>query len=460
MGAGLTGLTTAFRLASHGFHVSIVDQGQDQPLLAPVSPLPPHTRSEKNLSSPGSTEKQTQFSHDGPFVIHGFQDATWALLRELQTISLLTSTPPVTLEFMTDAAQQPVHFNPAWTPAPFHTLIGLLRFQGMPFSERWTLIKKLEQYWEGDLELPQDLESQSAKAWLTTLGQSEQTIQNIWDVLCQFILGSDTHHCSAQYFKTLLVQYFLSTRQHNRTVIPSLDEETLLIAPLRKSLAAQHVHIHQHSTISYFHYDASGLSGVTLNDGTQLTANYYISALPRHRLIACLSDRILTKYAYFSNLTQLHEHSSLMVQLEIPEFFTKPRLLLSPNTYNWISVQPLHQTSNPSSRSTRISCVKMSNQPLADSTDHDILSELSRLLPSPINQHLHPSKSIRITRTMRTILTCHPDTSVFRPIQKSPLANLFLAGPWTDTGSPASRESSILSANLCTQALLDSITRH
>ncbi|GJL62630.1 MAG: hypothetical protein NPIRA04_12840 [Nitrospirales bacterium] len=458
MGAGLSGLTTAFRLVSHGFQVSIVDQSQIHPSTRLTAALPPDTPSDKTLHSLDRTENTFDHVHSMPLVIHGFQHATWSLLRELQPLSHLTSLPSVTLEFMT-RTRQSAPFKPLWAPTPFHTLIGLLRFQGMSLTERWILLKKLEQYWEGDLEVPPDLKNQSVQTWLSTLEQSEHTIQNIWNPLCHFFLGSDATHSSAEYFKTLLVQYFLSAREQNRTVISPLDEESLFLTPLRKSLAAQHITFHEHAAVTHFQYDARGLTGVKLHDGTTLTANFYVSAFPREKLIACLSDRILTKYAYFSNLAQLQEFSKLVTHLEIPDPTTKARLLLFPSTFNWIAIQPLRHLLGRTSNGTRVSCVTTSEQPANEKSDHDTLSALSNMLPPPLNQHIHVSSSTSIIQHTRTFTPCQPETSVFRPIQKSPLSNFFLVGPWTDTGSPPSHESSIISANLCTQSVLDSIAQ-
>ncbi len=456
MGAGLSGLTTAFRLASHGFQVSIVDQSQIHPSKHLTAALSPDTPSKKTLHSLDRTEKTFDHIHSMPLVIHGFQHATWSLLRELQPLSHLTSLPPVTLELMT-RTRQSAPFKPLWAPTPFHTLIGLLRFQGMSLTERWTLLKKLEQYWEGDLELPPDLKNQSVQTWLSTLEQSEHTIQNIWNPLCHFFLGSDVTQSSAEYFKTTLVQYFLSAREQNRTVISPLDEDPLFLTPLRKTLAAQHIAFHEHATVTHFQYDARGLTGVKLHDGTTLTAECYISAFPRKNLIACLSDRILTKYAYFSNLAQLQEFSTLVTHLEIPDAIPKARLLLFPRAFNWIALQPLRHPPDLTSNGTRLSCVTTREQPADEKSDRDTLSELSDMLPSPLNQHIHASLSTSIIQHTRTFTPCQPETSVFRPIQKSPLSNFFLVGPWTDTGSPPSHESSIISANLCTQSVLDLI---
>jgi len=460
MGAGLSGLTTAFHLASKGLQVSIVDQSHIHPSHHLSTAFAPDTPSGGKNPAWDSTEKKSDHTHNMPFVIHGFQHATWSLLRELQPSSFLTSKSPVILEFMT-RARQSSPFKPLPAPPPFHTLIGLLRFQGMSFTERWTLLKRLEQYWEGDLELPQDLKSQSVKTWLTTLDQSEHTIQKIWNPLCHFFLGSDVNHSSAQYFKTLLVQYFLSTREQNRTILFPYDEETLFLTPLRKSLATQHnVALHERSTVTHFQYDARGLTGVILNDGTSLTADLYISALPRRKLIACLSDRTLTKFAYFSNLTKLQELSAVVTHLEIPHPKSKPRLLLFPSTFSWIVTQPLRQNSDRASNFIHLSCVQISEQPETEKSKHDILSELSDILPAPLNQHLHASPTTSINQNTHAFVSCQPETSVFRPIQKSPLPNFFLAGPWTDTGVPASHESSIISANLCAQTVLDSIDYH
>jgi uncharacterized protein with NAD-binding domain and iron-sulfur cluster len=40
-----------------------------------------------------------------------------------------------------------------------------------------------------------------------------------------------------------------------------------------------------------------------------------------------------------------------------------------------------------------------------------------------------------------------------RPIQRSPIANLLLAGSWTDTGWPPNLESAIVSGNRCADAI-------
>ncbi len=451
MGAGLTGLTIAFRLVSHGFQVTLVDQDNFQSPKLGTS----HMHSGKDFHPENLSAMATSPSNHLPIVIQGFQHSTWSLLGELERTTLLSAIPPAKLECAIIPSNY-VSFQPIFAPSPFHSLIGLMLFKGLPLADRWNLIKKLEQYWEGDIETPQDLDSQNVQTWLTSLGQSEQACQDIWNPLCQFLLGMDSIHSSALYFKSLLMQSFLSSRQHHHIFIPPFDEETLFLAPLRKFLKSKSITFHENTRATSFQCDSESVIEVKLSDDRTLTADYYVSTFPRREFMACLPERLLAKFAYFSNLSRLEEASATIIHLKIPYTISKPRLLLSPNMFNWIA---LRSSPNASSPTTYVSCVATNNQQINEEHDQSILTELSNNLPPPLNEKVDESVSTPITRASHTFLGCQPDTSAFRPIQKSPLSNLFVAGPWTDTGIPASRESSIVSANLCVKAVMD-VTTH
>jgi uncharacterized protein with NAD-binding domain and iron-sulfur cluster len=67
-----------------------------------------------------------------------------------------------------------------------------------------------------------------------------------------------------------------------------------------------------------------------------------------------------------------------------------------------------------------------------------------------------PESKIALThpRTVpNAILSLKPGTKLHRPIQRSPIANLLLAGSWTDTGWPPNLESAIVSGNRCAETI-------
>jgi hypothetical protein len=65
----------------------------------------------------------------------------------------------------------------------------------------------------------------------------------------------------------------------------------------------------------------------------------------------------------------------------------------------------------------------------------------------------HRVVSTRQRTTSNAILSLRPGTKLHRPIQRSPIENLLLAGSWTDTGWPPNLESAIVSGNRCAEAI-------
>lgn len=448
MGAGLTGLTLAYRLSRQGFRVSLIDRN------SPNSSSP-HRQSMDTIEGQTHTAALHHSSNHLPIVVHRFQQATWNLLKELQLTSLVTDTQAVPFEFVLPAHQLR-SFHPVYAPSPFHTLFRLLLFQGMPFSDRWALLKKVEQYWEGELTVPQNIDSQSVKAWLTTHQQSRQACEAIWNSLCVFFLGTKSEESSARYFTTLLRQCFLSARTHHRTFIPALDEESLFLSPLRSFFATQPMNRLFHSIVSYFQCDGPHISSVKLSDGTALTADMYVSALPRRRLMACLPERLQAKFAYFSNLSQLDDQTLLTTQCELSIGIDKPRFLLFSDPCGWMTIRP---SSDPSTAKTHVSWVTLSKPDIQSPSTQEDLEPISFLFPQLFKKSLSQLTPTNIRKTFQTFTACHPNNSSFRPLPKSPLTNLFVTGPWTDTGLPSSRESSIVSADSCATELIQNLTQ-
>jgi uncharacterized protein with NAD-binding domain and iron-sulfur cluster len=89
-----------------------------------------------------------------------------------------------------------------------------------------------------------------------------------------------------------------------------------------------------------------------------------------------------------------------------------------------------------------------------ESSDEELTTlgrtELRTLLPD-IN---HDTLSFEgISRHDQAALSLNPGAALLRPIQKSPVNNLVIAGAWTDTGWPANIESAILSAARCAEII-------
>ena len=416
LGGGPAGLTTAYRLALLGYRVTIVDRGT-------------HNSPE-------------------PFTVLGCHHVTQALLHSLHSNSRQPDKIAIPLEFRLPDSSL-VHYPRSSFPAPLHSWVNLLRFAGIPWKERWQLASWVEQLWEGDVELPADLEQRTADEWLTSIGQSSQTRDLVWNPLARWLTGNDITMMSADAFVRSMKPLFLSTRPDSRVSVVQDSLQACFIQPITETLIQAGATILYNTEATQLRYERDRISGVLLQDGSMLQANWYVAALPPQQLTSLLPERWLTRYAYFQQLTELRSVESTSLHLQAEQPCTIPRLiLLSDTSFHWV----LTAAATPSRTSfLLVTTDNQITQARPDSHLHiliqDLLGSLGLLMPESRIVPTHP-------RTVpNAILSLKPGTKLHRPIQRSPIANLLLAGSWTDTGWPPNLESAIVSGNRCADAI-------
>lgn len=416
LGGGPAGLTTAYRLALFGYRVTIVDR---------------------------ETHNYTE-----PFTVLGCHHATQALLHSLHSSSRQPEEIGIPLEFRLPDGSL-VHYPRSSFPAPLHTWVNLLRFAGIPWKERWQLASWVEQLWEGDTELPADLEQRTANEWLTSIGQSSQTRDLVWNPLARWLTGNHLVMMSADAFVCSMKPLFLGTRPDSRISVVQDSLQACFIHPITEILTQAGATIMCNTEAIQLRYEGDRIAGVLLRDGPMLQADWYVAALPPQQLTTLLPERWLTRYAYFQQLTELRSVESTVLQVHAEQSCAAPRLvLLSDSSFHWVL------TTATSPNRTSFMLVTTDNQIAQTQPDLHLDILIKELLRSL--ELLTPES--RIVSTDRraipdSILSLKPGAKLHRPIQRSPIANLLLAGSWTDTGWPPNLESAIVSGNRCADAI-------
>ena len=163
-------------------------------------------------------------------------------------------------------------------------------------------------------------------------------------------------------------------------------------------------------------------------------------------LTGLLPERWLSRYAYFQQIVDLETFSPTVLQVRTGEPMTSPRhILVGAGPFNWIACKP--------SQFDRglVATVTMPQ----DQAVTEPVQRVSALLRS-LNL-LQPDRQItgfRQEDRAHAWLALPPGTKVRRPLQRSPIRNLLLAGAWTDTGWPANLESAIVSGERCAEIIL------
>jgi squalene-associated FAD-dependent desaturase len=380
-----------------------------------------------------------------PPVLMGHHRATLALLNELGTADRASLSNDLRFEFLLPGGHLVSLMQP-WLPAPFQTIAGLLLFEGLPLADRWRLLDVIERSWEGDPALPPNLDQRSAEDWLAERGQSERARADVWAPLARFLIGDNPATVSAAALVSTFTRCFLTARRHARLAVPEEGLHTLLLQPLADRLTRAGGTIRYRAAAVLIQVEGERVTGVRLRDGTSLTADHYILALPHKQVTALLPERVLTHFAYFQQLTQLSDSPALAVHLRIDQALQAPRVVLfARRTFHWLTGRP-----SPDRSGTIVSVVATGKPELAVRTDQELtelaLRELVYAYPGTDTGKL---LDCRVVREPRAFLTLSPGTRVLRPLPRSPLPNLYIGGDWTDTGLPATLESAIVSGNNC-----------
>ncbi len=420
LGAGLAGFATAYHLHQQGYHITLLDHPD------------------------WLDEFRTDASQPVPIVL-GCHYETRRVLRTLDREQPSEDDRTIPLEFWLPDGRI-VPYQSARLPGAFQWMMSLFSFHGLSWQDRWRLFSHVEQIWEQAQILPPDLENRTAEEWLTAAGQSPEARERIWDPFAQWLTGNALARLSAATFVHLLSTVFLRDASDARLTHPAGSIDHRFIIPMKQTLHRANVRIVSLAHRPTLRFGQTGVSEIRLHDDTRLRANRYVIALSYHNLLQLLPERLLTRYAYFAQITELKSLSEVTIQLTCPIPKERPRLLLLPG-------RPFHQLTSTSLGSGeieyRLSAVgnalaELNNDQLVDAAQ----TEMCELFSGTARKDVIVRA---VFREPHAALLLTPGVSRLRPLQQSPIQNLFVAGAWTDTGWPANLESALVSAHRCAQ---------
>ncbi|MDL1889166.1 FAD-dependent oxidoreductase [Nitrospirales bacterium NOB] len=425
LGGGIAGLTAAFRLAADGLAVTIIEESAHL----------------------GGGLSQTS----SPLLLDAHH-ATWSLLDQLGKGSLLRRLRHTPLEFLqaNGARTQFLHLP---LPSPLNTLIGTTLYQGLSMRDRWHLLSFLERTWERDPPLPGDLDRRAADEWLASIGQSESARQGLWNSLARLLLGAALSQASADLFMRTLRRCFLTGARATKLVLPPVRLASLLVTPLAARLEEMGVRVLVNSPTAQVSFERDRVVGVKLADWSTVSADCYISALPRSKLTPLLPERIVTHYAYFQQLGRLLEVPLALVRLHLAQTIEQTQLvLMERRSFHWITRHADNERQEDSSVvwATAIdepSLLALPKEDLVRLALRDAVSAFSWPSAPPLLE-------TEVFQIPQAQLAPRPGAQQCRPLAQSPFANFFVAGDWTDTGWPANLESAVLSGQRAADAAL------
>ncbi len=432
IGGGLAGLAAAQALAPRGFRVTLLEARNRLGGRA----------SSFNDSATGQLVDTCQH------VSMGCCTNLAHFCKTLKIDALIEPQP--CLYFMTPDRRVSRFQADRW-PAPLHL------FRSFAGAHYLTLGEKLRAAW-GLLQLkrhtPED--DPPFADWLVQHRQSQRIVDRFWGLVLVSALNETPDRIGLRYARKVFVDGFLKHRRGFEVEIPSVPLGRLYGEELLRWLGEHRVDLQFQHGAKQFHVDGNHVRSLDMRHGDALTADWYVSTVPFDRLLDLLPAEVITRLPYFDNLRNLETSPITSVHCWFDRAATElPHLVLMDSVGQWVFNRG-EVTAGEWYLQVVVSAARQFRGLGHDEIERRVVAELRHLFPPLSDAKLLRA---RVVTEHAATFSAVPGVDRWRPVQASPIENLFVAGDWTNTGWPATMEGAVRSGFLAAEALLARVGR-
>ena len=352
-------------------------------------------------------------------------------------------------------------------PVPLHLLPSFFRLKFLGWKDKLSVsYAMMHMIWqtskwsggqEGKKPPPPAPLPLSMQNWLKSHRATERSIEALWRPILISALNDELDDIDAEYGIMTIVKAFLSNRQSYQVGLPVVPLGDLY-APCIDYLEQRGGRVILDQGITEMALDNTRITRMTLQDGTTVQADAYLSALPFDILLKILPDTEVARWAYFNNLQRLDFSpiTAVHVWLDRPVMDLDFVAVLG-RTIQWIFNQTIRDPDAFSSTEsgTYLGLVVSASDEWMKQPQQVIIQQALEDLKSifPAVQEAKLLKAI-VVKEGRATFAPEPGCDPLRPGPVSPISNLFVAGDWTQTGWPATMESAVRSGYQSAEAML------
>jgi squalene-associated FAD-dependent desaturase len=351
-----------------------------------------------------------------------------------------------------DSSSRRARIRSSRLPAPFHLLPSFAAFRLLTRRDKLSIARAMLSILTagGKPRLPGSI---SMLNWLKQQKQTQPAIDRFWSTVLVSALNEDLERIDANYGISVFWKSFLSSSEGFRIGIPSVPLSELY-ASCNDCITMGHGEVRTRTGVAQIRMRGNEVHGVTLDDGEEMDADYYILAVTFDRLLKMLPES-MRSHATFENLSDIPVSPITSVHLWFDRpVMTEPFLASLDHTTQWV-FNKTRLSGSGAQTGLYLQLVISASRSLSNRSQQDIValcrSELEQLLPATREAKL--VRSVVIRENAATF-SPQPGCNQWRPTQRTSIRNLFLAGDWTQTGWPATMESAVRSGYQAAEAVL------
>lgn len=437
IGGGLAGMTAAKRLLDAGYEVKLYE-------------------GRRLLGGKVSAwqDQDGDWIESGLHVFFGAYEEIYELMKELNLYDQIIWKEHV-LTYTLDQGER-FEFRTINLPSPFHLLPAVFQNQFFNWSEKLSLAKALYPMLFGTPEYFSSQDIKSYSEWHREFGISDRMLKKMFLPMSLALKFLPPEELSAKIVLDVSGT-FLRTPTASKMGFLNGSPAEKLTKPLADYITKKGGQIFLNSPVERLEFESNHIKAAILKTGEKIEADYYLLALPIHKLQQILPKE-LRKDKFFDNLYEFEGVPVITVQLWFDRQVTEvDNILFSPDGIIPVYADLGNTTKDYScTGKSRIEAVVAPARKIWDWDDKKIVDEVVANIKSYFPKLSVNAKMVKstIVRIPRSVYWPKPGTDKFRPTQTTPIGNLFLAGGYTQQRFYDSMEGAVSSGNKAAKAIL------
>ena len=320
-------------------------------------------------------------------------------------------------------------------PAPLHFTEAFAKARYLSLWDKMALGRALLAL-QRERRTRKDLDDITMLDWLREKKQPKRAIERFWAQVLVSAINEDLDKMAASHGFQVFWLGFLSRRDSYEMGVPSIPLGELYGSEAWERMRT--VRLAMRSPVERVVVEHGRVAGVLVK-GELLSADYYVSALPFERIPAVIPDLGIDLSAFeHSPITGIH----LWFDRKVTDL---PHGTLLDRTVQWFFNK---------GHGRYLQLVVSASRSLGPMARNDVIAlalrELAEFLPDVRGAKLEKA---HVVKEMRATFSAKPGLEKLRPVSKTAIPNLFLAGDWTRSGWPATMEGAVRSGYLAAEAV-------
>jgi len=435
VGGGVAGLAAATMLAEAGKRVLVLE-----------------ARGQLGGRATAFVDRATgELVDNGQHVLFGCYSETFALLRRIGAEGHVRVQPTLEVPYIDLESRRSLLRCPAW-PSPLHLLGGVLAWDALSWAERLRVLRVAQPLLRARKAVARgetDRSPGTVADWLDTHGQIGRLRDWLWEPLAVAALNQAPAEAAAAPFVTVLGHMFGSDPRAASIVLPLRPLHEMYAVPARRYLEERGGEVGLNS-LARIRLEGSAAIGVEVR-GERIDAPAVIAAVPWFGLATLF-------HGDTGPLTGIVAAASAMDSKPIVTVNLWYDRAVMDETFVGLPGRQMHWVFDKrqafGERASHLSLVASGADDLVALDQEALVSlaarEVAAAIPGARDAVLLRGTVIREKRATFSLAPGQPP----RPGVRTPVAGLFLAGDWIETGLPGTIESAALAGHMAARAVL------